>query len=131
MMIELHAEECKCNDRVLSDPDSGRKSIVSQDRRTSDQDEILEGCRPEDIKSKWLAYPGLKDINRCITNDLILSKVFGDKEERLVHDVFIHRLAKEYPEFLNSHQVRKIVFGQIVDRMFSKSPASKQEEVKS
>jgi hypothetical protein len=112
MMIELHAEECKSNDRALSEPDSGRRSIVASDRRTQeDEDDIPQGCRPEDIKSKWLSYPGLSDIYSSITNDLIITRLFGEKEERLVHDVFIHKLAKEYPEFLKSHQVRKIVFG--------------------
>ncbi len=38
-----------------------------------------------------------------------------------MHDVFIYKLTKEYPEFLKSHQLRKIVFGQIVDRMFQKT----------
>jgi len=57
---------------------------------------------------------------------LVIAKVFGEKEERLVHDVFIHRMAKEYPEFLKSHQMRKIVFGQIVDKMFTANKGPSQ-----
>jgi len=121
MMIDLHTEECKTHDHPKEDeePDTGRRSIVASERKPAvDEKDIPAGCHPDDIKAKWLSYPDLPGLYDAITTDLLLSKLFEGKEERLVHDVFIYKLAKEYPEFLKSHQLRKIVFGQIVDRMF-------------
>ena len=126
MMIEIHTEECKIHEypKEIEEPDSGRRSIVASERKSAIKEEIPAGCHPEDIKSKWLSYPDLPGLYDALSTDLILSKLFEGKEERLVHDVFIFKLAKEYPEFLQSHQLRKIVFGQIVDRLFQNSTAT-------
>ena len=132
MMIELHTEECKIHEQTKEEeePDSGRRSIVASERKPATKEEIPAGCHPEDIKAKWLSYPDIPGLYDALTTDLLLSKLFEGKEERLVHDVFIYKLAKEYPEFLQSHQVRKIVFGQIVDRMFQITTATGPSEIK-
>lgn len=62
MMIELHAEECKSHVHVQSEPESGRRSIVASDRKTAEEDEIPDYCHLDDMKTKWLEFPGLPDI---------------------------------------------------------------------
>ncbi len=80
-------------------------------------EDIPAGCTPDDVRTKWL----LNDIDMVyddLTTGLMIEHIF-EKEDRLVHDVFIHKLARDHADFLKSHQVRKIVFSRIVDRMFS------------
>lgn len=79
-------------------------------------DDIPSGCEVKDTRGKWL----VEDIDQVygdIVENIMLPHIFQN-EERLVHDVFMHKMSREHPEFLKTHQVRKLVFGQIVDRMF-------------
>jgi hypothetical protein len=70
----------------------------------------------EDVKTKWIVED-LESILQEIVENVILKEVF-ENEERLVHEVFIHKFAREFPNFLKAHQIRKLVFSKIVDKMF-------------
>lgn len=60
----------------------------------------------------------IQAIYKEVTEQVILERIF-EKEEKLVHTVFTTKLAKECPEYLKSHQLRKLIFGRIVDKMFT------------
>ena len=130
-MITLHEAEVEQYYR----PKADSKSILSpqpQDPITLKPvhpEDIPEGCRQEDIKTKWLVE-NLDEIMREIVLTIVLEEVF-EREERLVHDVFIHKFSREFPDFLKAHQIRKLVFGRIVDKMFTGEPGKKAEAASS
>ena len=72
-------------------------------------DDIPLGCEVKDTRGKWLV-DDLDEVYRDLLENVIIPDIFG-KEDRLVHDVFLYKLAREHPEFLKTHQVRKMVFG--------------------
>ena len=128
LMIIMHAAEVDYyypNKHTGGDEGSARsrQSIVAPTAtdpytlKPVHPDDIPVGCTPSDVHTKWL-LDDLDTIYADLTANFLLNHIF-EKEERLVHDVFIHKLAREHTDFLKSHQVRKIVFSRLVDRMFN------------
>ena len=103
LMIALHEIEVSEYYR----PKQDEKSILSPvsidpiTLKSVHPDDIPSGCELKDTRGKWLV-PDLDEVYKEIINDLVLPDIFG-KEERLVHDVFLYKLAREHPEFLKTH----------------------------
>lgn len=103
LMIALHEIEVSEYYR----PKQDEKSILSPvsidpiTLKSVHPDDIPSGCELKDTRGKWLV-PDLDQVYKEIIDDLVLPDIFG-KEERLVHDVFLYKLAREHPEFLKTH----------------------------
>jgi hypothetical protein len=103
LMIALHEIEVSEYYRQKQD----EKSILSPvsidpiTLKSVHPDDIPSGCELKDTRGKWLV-PDLDQVYKEIIDDLVLPDIFG-KEERLVHDVFLYKLAREHPEFLKTH----------------------------
>ena len=103
LMIALHEIEVSEYYR----PKQDEKSILSPvsidpiTLKSVHPDDIPSGCELKDTRGKWLV-PDLDEVYKEIIDDLVLPDIFG-KEERLVHDVFLYKLAREHPEFLKTH----------------------------
>ena len=103
LMIALHEIEVSEYYR----PKQDEKSILSPvsidpiTLKSVHPDDIPSGCELKDTRGKWLV-PDLDQVYKEIIEDLVLPDIFG-KEERLVHDVFLYKLAREHPEFLKTH----------------------------
>ncbi len=122
LMIAMHEIEVTEYYRPKADPKKGIMSPTPIDPQTLKQvhpDDIPKGCELSDTRAKWI-IDDLDQIYEEIVSQIMLPAIY-QTEERLVHDVFIHKVAREHAEFLKSHQVRKMVFSQIVDRMFQQS----------
>lgn len=68
-------------------------------------------------------------IYKDIYKEEFLAAIF-DKEEKIVQEVFVQKLAKHYPEFLKSHQLRKIVFGRVIEQTLQIAKAKKWRQHK-
>lgn len=91
----------------------------SQDRsKTHVQENRPPGSLIEEAKTKWL-IADLQTVYDEVYEKVICEMLFG-KEERLMHKVFTGKLHKEVPQFLKSYELRKLVFGRIVDNMFTR-----------
>lgn len=103
LMIALHEIEVSEYYR----PKQDEKSILSPvsidpiTLKSVHPDDIPSGCELKDTRRKWLV-PDLDQVYKEIIDDLVLPDIFG-KEERLVHDVFLYKLARDHPEFLKTH----------------------------
>ena len=103
LMIALHEIEVSEYYR----PKQDEKSILSPvsidpiTLKSVHPDDIPSGCELKDTRGKWLV-PDLDEVYKEIIEDLVLPDIFG-KEERIVHDVFLYKLAREHPEFLKTH----------------------------
>jgi hypothetical protein len=103
LMIALHEIEVSQYYR----PKQDEKSILSPTAidpitlKPVHPDDIPFGCDLKDTRGKWLV-DDLDQVYRELLEKVLIPDIFG-KEERLVHDVFLYKLAREHPEFLKSH----------------------------
>lgn len=126
-MITVHASECERYHLLFSDagplqsekhaPESvGIRSVSSEGGKPLIKEDVPDWARLEEIKSKWI----VADIGTIYKEiiDQYQERLFG-LEEKLVHEVFYQKMLKECSEYLKSYQLRKLVFGRLVDRMFT------------
>jgi len=103
LMIALHEIEISEYYR----PKQDEKSILSPvsidpiTLKSVHPDDIPSGCDLKDTRGKWIVSD-LDLVYKELLETVLLLDIFG-KEERLLHDVFLFKLAREHPEFLKTH----------------------------
>lgn len=119
LMVTLHGQECEKYNNLLNPEVHENANNIQRTQAVDQSIEIPDGCRPEDSKVKWL-FDDMNDFYKIIAESIIIEQVFG-KEERLIYNVFTYKFSREYPDFLKSHLLRKLLFSKLVDRMIKET----------
>lgn len=68
---------------------------------------------PGTPKTDWILHEWMDDIYSDNFKDLFVPKVFGT-EDKIEQEIFLYRLETVIPEFLVSHELRKMILDRIL-----------------
>ena len=79
--------------------------------------ETHAGVRPEEARTQWV-LSNMDELYEEIIAEELMAAIYG-REEKLVDEVFIFKFMKERPDLLKAYELRRIVFGHVIDYVFS------------